>query len=328
LVSETSHLGRLRARTLGFGCFSLTGGYGPVSEADAEAVLARALDLGVSLVDTSDAYAGGRNEELVGRVIRRRRPEAVVATKFGWVLDHAGKPVALDSSPAWVRRACEASLTRLQVERIDLYQQHRVDPAVPIEETAGAVARLVEEGKVGHFGLSEAAPATIRRAHRILSVATLQTEYSIWWREPERELLPLCQELGITYIAYSPLGRGLLAGSVSRRDQLGPDDARYNHPRFAEQHIDQNAALVSRLNEVAASRGCSTGQLALAWILAQPWNIVPIPSTRNRQHVEENARALTLELSSEDLAAIETAMPAGSGSGARHPEGHLPTIDH
>jgi len=293
-----------------------------------EAVLARALDLGMSLVYTSDAYAGGRNEELVGRVIHRRRSEAVVATKFGWVLDHAGKPVALDSTPAWVRRACEASLTRLQVERIDLYQQHRVDPAVPIEETAGAVARLVEEGKVGHFGLSEAAPATIRRAHRILSVATLQTEYSIWWREPERELLPLCQELGITYIAYSPLGRGLIAGSVSRRDQLGPDDARYNHPRFAEQHIDQNVALVSRLNEVAASRGCSTGQLALAWILAQPWNIVPIPSTRNRQHVEENARALTLELSSEDLAAIETAMPAGSGSGARHPEGHLPTIDH
>ncbi|MEP7105808.1 MAG: aldo/keto reductase, partial [Chloroflexota bacterium] len=309
------------------GCLSLTGDYGAIDSRAATAVVHRALELGVRLLDTADAYAAGRNEALLGRALRGRRHGALLATKFGWVLDESGRPQRLDSSPDHVRQACDASLHRLGTDHIDLYLQHRVDPGTPIEDTAGAVARLVEEGKVRHFGLSEAAPDTIRRAHRVHPVAALETEYSIWWREPEAELLPLCTELGIVYIAYSPLGRGLLTGIAKPASAMSADDLRRGHPRFADDHLAGNLALVARLAEVAASRGCGPGRLALAWLLAQPWQVVPIPGTRTIAHLEDNLLAREIELTPAELAAIDAAMPPGSGLGLRHPPAHQPTID-
>jgi aryl-alcohol dehydrogenase-like predicted oxidoreductase len=317
----------LPPRSLGFGCFSLTGGYGAVDSTAAIAVVHRALDLGVTLFDTADAYAGGRSEEVVGRAVRDRRHQTLLATKFGWLLDKSGRPQRLDSSPAHVRQACEASLLRLGTDYIDLYLQHRVDPATPIDETAGAVGRLVEEGKVRYFGLSEAAPDTIRRAHQVQPVAALETEYSLWWREPEAELLPLCAELGVAFIAYSPLGRGLLTGAVSPTSAMSVDDLRRTHPRFADENLAGNLALVARVAEVAAGRGCGPGRLALAWLLARPGQIVPIPGTRTIAHLEDNLLAREIELTAHELAAIDAAMPRGSGLGLRHPAAHLPTID-
>lgn len=314
----------LPARSLGFGCFSLTGAYGKVDEEAAEQVLEHALKRGVQLLDTSDAYAAGRNEELVGRVRRRFAGEALVATKFGWVAGRDGTHLRLDSSPEQVQRSCEASLRRLGVERIDVYLQHRVDPAVPIEETAGAVARLVEQGKVAEFGLSEAAPATVRRAHSALPVAALQTEYSLFWREPERELLPLCKELGIAYIAYSPLGRGLLTGQTG----VAAGDARIDHPRFSAANLPRNHALVTGLAGIADRVGCTPGQLALAWLLSRPWRVIPIPGTRTVAHLEENLQAAAVSLSPATIAEIEEVMPPGSGAGQRHTADHLPTMEN
>jgi aryl-alcohol dehydrogenase-like predicted oxidoreductase len=323
----TTSIGGIDVGRIGFGCFALSGGYGSADERSALKMIHAALDLGVTLLDTSDAYAAGANEVLVGRAVAGRRDQAVIATKFGWVLNDAGVPVRLDSSPTHVRLACEASLTRLGTDRIDIYIQHRVDPATPIEETMGELERLREEGKIRAIGLSEAGTATLERAHKAASLAALQTEYSLWSRDPERDLLPLCQKLGVTFVAYSPLGRGFLTGSVRHAGALEPTDFRRSQPRFQEENLRQNLAFVDRLAEMALGLGCTPSQLALAWILAQPWGIVPIPATRRSEHLIDNVRALDVRLSPADLETINTAIPASDVHGARHPAEHMKTID-
>jgi aryl-alcohol dehydrogenase-like predicted oxidoreductase len=312
---------------MGYGCLPLTGAYGSIEPAQGVRMIKAALDAGVGLLDTSDAYAAGANEELVGRGVEGRRDQTVVCTKFGWVLDSSGHAVRLDSSPAHVRRACEASLRRLRTDYIDLYIQHRRDPDVPIEETAGALARLQEEGKIRSIGLSEVSVETLERANHAMHVSALQTEYSLWSREPEAELLPACKRLGVVFIAYSPLGRGFLSGGIRSADDLSADDSRRTNPRFQAVNIAGNAALVDKLAETAQRVGCTTSQVALAWLLAQPSGVVPIPSTRKLEHFQENLKALDLELSSADVASIGDAVPVSNVRGERHPEDHMKTIN-
>jgi len=323
----TASIGGISVGRLGFGCFALSGGYGSADESAGVGTIHAALDLGMTLLDTSDAYGAGANEELIGRALAGRREQAVIATKFGWVLDDAGVPVKLNSSPAHIRKACEASLRRLRTDHIDIYIQHRVDPSTPIADTMGELARLREEGKVRAVGLSEAGTATLERAHDVMPLAALQTEYSLWSRDPERELLPLCHRLGITFIAYSPLGRGFLTGSVRKAGDLEPTDFRRGHPRFQDENLAHNVALVDRLAELADGLGCTASQLALAWIVAQPWGIVPIPATRSKEHLIANAKALDIPLGPADLKAINDAIPESSVHGARHPSEHMKTID-
>jgi len=311
---------------IGFGCFALSGAYGSARPEDAARTIHTALDLGANLLDTSDAYAAGENERLVGRALSGRRHEAVIATKFGWVLDASGQARRLDSSPPHVRRACEASLERLGTDHIDIYLQHRVDPATPVEETVGELERLRDEGRIRAFGLSEAGPATIRRAAGVSPLAVLQTEYSLWSREAESELLPLCAELDITFMAYSPLGRGFLAGGIRDRGDLEPDDFRRSQPRFEEENLRRNLTLVNRLAGVAAGAGCTPAQLALAWVLAHPSRIVPIPATRRAEHVADNVGALDVRLHPAELAAIAEILDSARTHGARHPEAHMRTI--
>lgn len=323
----TASIGGIEVGRIGFGCFALSGGYGSADERSALKIIQAALDLGVSLLDTSDAYAAGANEALIGRAVAGRRDEAVIATKFGWVLDDAGIPVTLDSSPTHVRIACDASLKRLRTDYIDIYIQHRVDPSTPIEETMGELARLREEGKIRAIGLSEVGTATLARAHKAAPVAALQTEYSLWSRDPEADLLPLCEQFGITFIAYSPLGRGFLTGSVRNAGDLERTDFRRGQPRFQEENLRQNLAFVDRLAEVALGLGCTPSQLALAWILAQPWGIVPIPATRRNEHLIDNVKALDVRLSPADIETINSAIPVSLVRGARHPAEHMKTID-
>jgi aryl-alcohol dehydrogenase-like predicted oxidoreductase len=323
----TTRIAGIEVGRLGLGCFPFSGAYGRVDESAALATIREAVDLGVNLLDTADAYGAGENEKLVGRAVADRREKAVIATKFGRVLDTAGKAVGRDSSPGHVRRACEASLRRLGTDYIDLYIQHRVDPAVPIEETIGELGRLREEGKIRAIGLCEAGPATITRAHGVAKVAALQTEYSLWSREPERELLPLCQRLGITFVAYSPLGRGFLTGSLRSYDDLDLTDSRRSHPRFLRDNLRRNGAIVDRVRELALGHGCTPAQLALAWLLTQPWGIVPIPATRHKEHLRENIRALQIQISRSDLDAIGEAFPDSLVWGARYSDEHLKTID-
>jgi len=322
----TTRIAGFAVGRLGFGCFALSGAYGSADERTAVDTIRSALDLGITLLDTSDAYAAGENEILVGRAVAGRRDRVVIATKFGWVMDDSGVPTRLDSSPAHVRRACEASLERLQTDHIDIYIQHRVDPLTPIEETMGELLRLREEGKIRAMGLSEAGTATLTRAHGVAPLAALQTEYSLWSREPERELLPLCDRLGITFIAYSPLGRGFLTGRVRSAGDLGPSDFRRGQPRFQEENLRQNLALVDRLAELALGVGCTPAQLALAWVLAQPWEIVPIPATRRREHLVENVKALEVRLTAADLEAIDSVLSGSPVHGGRHPDEHMKTI--
>jgi aryl-alcohol dehydrogenase-like predicted oxidoreductase len=312
---------------IGFGCFALSGGYGTADASTAEETIRAALDLGVNLLDTSDAYAAGENEKLVGRAVAERRATAVIATKFGWVLDESGKAVARDSSPAHVREACEASLQRLQTDYIDIYIQHRVDPSTPIEETVGELVKLQDEGKIRAYGLSEVGVDTVSRAHQLAPVATLQTEYSLWSRDPERELLPLCTRLGITFMAYSPLGRGFLTGSVRKTTDMAETDLRRTHPRFEEENLRRNLELVDRLQQLADERRCTAAQLALAWVLAQPAGILPIFSTRRREHLVTNVAALDLELSQADLDLIGSTVSPDLVQGARHPAEHMKTIE-
>ena len=305
---------------MGLGCMGMSEFYGPSSETESIATIQRAMDLGVTLFDTADVYGMGRNEVLVGRALRGRRDGVVIATKFGSVRGEDGAFLGVNGRPEYVRHACDESLRRLGCEIIDLYYQHRVDPETPIEETVGAMSRLIEAGKVRHLGLSEASAATLRRAHAIHPITALQTEYSLWTRDVEEEILPACRELGVGFVAYSPLGRGFLTGAISSHDSLAPDDARRMSPRFEEQNLQENQAIAERVKSAARAKGCTAAQLALAWVLAQGEDIVPIPGTKRRRYLEENLGAVEIELTPQDKERLDEEIPAGMARGTRYPE--------
>ncbi|MER8096584.1 aldo/keto reductase [Streptomyces goshikiensis] len=313
----TRHLGSLAVSAQGLGCMGMSHGYGASDDAQSIATLHHALDRGVTLLDTADFYGAGHNEELIGRAVAGRRDEVVLATKFGFA-NRLGEPTLVRGDAAYVRQACEASLRRLGVDHIDLYYQHRVDPKVPIEETVGAMAELVQAGKVRHLGLSEAGAGTIRRAHAVHPITALQSEWSLWTRDLEVEIAPVCRELGIGLVPFSPLGRGFLTGRYSSVDGLAETDVRRSQPRFADGNLERNLAIVARIDELAAAKGVTTGQLALAWVQHRGDDVVPIPGTRRRQYLEENLAALAVELSPEDLAAIEAAAPSEQIAGTRY----------
>jgi aryl-alcohol dehydrogenase-like predicted oxidoreductase len=317
----------LRVSAVGLGCMGMSEFYGPTDERESIATIHRALDLGVTFLDTADMYGPFTNEELVGRAIRGRRHQVVLATKFGNQRGADGTWIGINGRPEYVRQACDASLGRLGVSHIDLYYQHRVDPAVPIEDTVGAMAELVREGKVRFLGLSEAAPATIRRAHRVHPIAALQTEYSLWTRDPEDGILATVRELGIGFVAYSPLGRGFLSGRFRRPEDLSETDWRRSSPRFAGDNFARNQALVERVEEIARRKGVTPAQIALAWLLAQGQDIVPIPGTRQRKYLEENARATMIALTLEERGQIDEAFPKGVAAGERYPEGGMRTVN-
>jgi aryl-alcohol dehydrogenase-like predicted oxidoreductase len=309
----------LEVSSEGLGCMGMSEFYGPSDETEAIATIHRALDLGVTLLDTADIYGPFTNERLVGRALAGRRGEVVLATKFGNERRADGSWVGVNGRPEYVRAACEASLERLGVETIDLYYQHRVDKTVPIEETVGAMAALVGEGKVRYLGLSEASPATIRRAHAVHPISALQTEYSLWARDPEKEILPTVRELGIGFVAYSPLGRGFLAGRFRGPDDLRDEgDFRSRHPRFQDDNLARNLKLLQRLEEIAEDKGVTSAQLALAWVLHRGADVVPIPGTKRRRYLEENVAAAALELSDDELERLDRALPPGATAGQRY----------
>jgi len=325
---ETRKLGpELRVSALGLGCMGMSEFYGAGNDAESLDVIHRALDLGVDFLDTADMYGVGRNEELVGRAVRGRREYVKVATKFGNMRGPDGERLGINGRPDYVREACDASLKRLGLEIIDLYYQHRVDPNVPIEDTVGEMSRLVERGKVRFLGLSEAAPATIRRAHATHPIAALQTEYSLWSREPEEEILPTLRELGIGFVPYSPLGRGFLTGRFTKPDDLSDDDFRKNNPRFSPENFEANRRLVAVVESVAARRSAKAGQIALAWVLAQGTDIAPIPGTKRVRYLEENADAANVELTRDDLEELDQAFQPGAVKGTRYPEAGMKAVN-